>query len=169
MEGLIAVDGRGRMVPGDRVALARHVARLLDGSPSARDLRQAGVGALVLGEFERAAELLRRALELADAREVVAAHVNLGDLHRYQGDTDTAEPHYQEALRLAHAGQPGLVHFCLQHLGKQRTDQGRTPEAVAFLREALRLRRALGDPALVAATEDALRLAEARRVRRPGA
>jgi tetratricopeptide (TPR) repeat protein len=148
------------MVPADRGALERFVAGLLAG-PLDRPgvLRQAGVGLLVLGRHKEAVRLLRRALDLAaDGRQAIPVHINLGDAHRYGGDTEAAEPHYREALRLAETGHPDLVHFCLQHLAKQRLDQGRTAEARALLEEVLRLRRALGDASLLVSTRETLRL-----------
>jgi kanamycin kinase len=44
----------------------------------------------------------------------------------------------------------------LQHLGKTLADAGRSEEATAALERALALRRAAGDPGLVASTEAAL-------------
>jgi hypothetical protein len=46
----------------------------------------------------------------------------------------------------------------LQHLGKCRVEQGDHEEALACLREALALRTAKGDDALVESTRRALRL-----------
>ncbi|MFJ1705906.1 tetratricopeptide repeat protein [Kitasatospora sp. NPDC088346] len=159
MESLITLDDRGRMVPTDRAALAESIAALLDG-PLAQPgpLRQAGVGLLVLGRHHEAVRVLERALALADERRAVAVHINLGDARRYRGDPATAEPHYQEALRLAHAHAPELLYHCFQHLGKQRLEQGRTVEARTLLDEAMR--RIDGDAPLVAATATALRLAD---------
>ncbi|WP_158288211.1 tetratricopeptide repeat protein [Streptomyces sp. ICBB 8177] len=160
LDGLIRHDDAGRMVPVDAEAVEHVVRRLLDdaSAPCAR-LREAGVGLIVLGRYEQARTVLRRALALADERQAVAVHINLGDAHRYDGDLDGAERHYRDALRTAREVRPAAVHFCLQHLGKQRVDQGRIAEAVALLREALALRETLGDPALVMATREALRLA----------
>ncbi|MFE0632252.1 tetratricopeptide repeat protein [Streptomyces sp. NPDC058864] len=161
MEHLIALDENGRMVPTDQETPARTVAGLLDGpldQPAL--LRRAGVGLLVLGRREEAVDLLERALAHADDRLAIAVHINLGDAHRYCGEPDAAEPHYQRALDLSEAHAPELLSFCFQHLGKQRLDQGRTAEARALLEMALRQRRAEGNPSLVAATETALRLVD---------
>ncbi|MFC9330858.1 tetratricopeptide repeat protein [Kitasatospora sp. NPDC057015] len=161
MDSLITLDDRGRMVPTDRAALTQFVAGLLDGSlDRPADLRHAGVGLLVLGRHEEAVRLLERALLSVEGRAVVAVHINLGDAHRYRGAFEQAEPHYLEALRLAREAHPGMVHFCLQHLGKQRLDQGQIPAARSLLRLALRQRQALGDVDLIAATRNALRLVE---------
>ncbi|GAA3047135.1 hypothetical protein GCM10020229_68140 [Kitasatospora albolonga] len=160
MDHLITLDPTGRMVPTDRPALEHHVTALLATAPTdARELRQAGVGLLALGRLPDATALLERALAAAEGPTRVAVRINLGDAHRYAGALDAAEPHYREALRLARADHPGLVHFCLQHLGKHRTDQGRLAEARTLLTEALTLRQLLGDASLVASTEAALRAA----------
>ncbi|MFJ8045238.1 tetratricopeptide repeat protein [Kitasatospora sp. NPDC096147] len=156
MDHLITLDAAGRMVPADRPALERYVAERLGGT---RELRKAGVGLLALGRLPEALTTLERALAHAEGTGRVAVRINLGDAHRYAGDLAAAEPHYLEALRLARADHPELTHYCLQHLGKHRTDQGRLPEARAALAEALTLRQHLGDPALVASTEAALRRA----------
>ncbi|MFJ4985925.1 tetratricopeptide repeat protein [Streptomyces sp. NPDC088732] len=161
MDDLIALDDYGRMVPTDREALTQAVAQLLDG-PGDRPalLRRAGVGLLVLGRHNEAIRLLRQASALADGKLAIAIHLNLGDAHRYCGDLEAAEPHYQQALRLSEAGQQDMLCFCFQHLGKQRLDQGRTAEARVLLEKALRLRSGEGDSSLRSATETALRLVD---------
>lgn len=101
MENLIALDENARMVPTDPGLLARTVAGLLDGPlDQPAQLRRVGVGLLVLGRHEEAVDLLERALAGAEGTFSVAVHINLGDAHRYAGDPDAAEPHYQRALRL---------------------------------------------------------------------
>jgi len=149
------------MVPTDREALTRRVAELLDG-PLDRPgpLRLAGVGSLALGRHDEAARLLERSLALADDRYAVAVHINLGDAHRYQGRLEAAETHYQEALRLAESSAPHMRYSCFQHLGKQRLDQGRTPEARALLESAAGEQAVKDDPAISAATQAVLRLIE---------
>ncbi|MFI5533852.1 tetratricopeptide repeat protein [Kitasatospora sp. NPDC051853] len=157
MDHLITLDATGRMVPADRPALERAVAALLTTAPTdPRELRRAGVGLLALGRLPDATALLAQALTRAEGPTRIAVRINLGDAHRYAGALDKAEPHYREALRLARAEHPGLAHFCLQHLGKHRTDQGRLAEARTLLTEALTLRQVLGDADLVASTEAAL-------------
>ncbi|SEK74110.1 tetratricopeptide repeat protein [Streptacidiphilus jiangxiensis] len=161
MEELIALDEAGRMVTTDREALEREVAALLDGpADEPRGLRKAGVGLLVLGRREEALRVLTQALALADEKLSVAVHINLGDAWRYGGEFEAAEPHYQQALKLAEAVAPGMLYFCFQHLGKQRLDQGRTKEARSLLERALREQLAADDPSLTEATRTALRLVD---------
>jgi Flp pilus assembly protein TadD len=66
---------------------------------------------------------------------------------------------YEPALAPARRAAPDRVDFALQHYGKHLIDAGRIDEAVACLREALRLRQTKGDPALVESTRNALDLA----------
>lgn len=137
------------MVPVDRDALTADVVK---------HLRQAAVGLVALGRHQDAVTVLTKALTLADEKRSVALHLNLGDAHRYAGELEAAEPHYQRARQLAEVHTPGLMSFCFQHLGKQRLDQGRLVEARALLEAALALRVAQGDPELVESTKAALRM-----------
>jgi len=57
----------------------------------------------------------------------------------------------------AHPSVPQLVDFALQHLGKHYVDADRATDAVACLEEALEVRRAKGDQALIESTLAALR------------
>ncbi|QSB13176.1 sulfotransferase [Natronosporangium hydrolyticum] len=159
-EGLIALDARERMVPTDRDGLAQEVARLLASEPTVSTLRQAGIGLVVLGEFDRAEQVLTDALTRAEAAEAagepwprIAVRINLGDAYRYRGALAPAEAQYQDAVRLARAHRPDRVDFALQHLGKCRLDQRRFNAAAQCLREALALRQQRGDPELVASSE----------------
>jgi tetratricopeptide (TPR) repeat protein len=122
--------------------------RLLDYLGSVRRL---------LGQHEEAVRAHQEALELAraagDRRTVTATLIRLGEACRCADDGAEAEAVLREALVLA---PPELQDFALQHMGKTLLDQGRADEAVHCLEEALSLRRAAGEPALVASTERAL-------------
>ncbi|WP_431678007.1 tetratricopeptide repeat protein [Kitasatospora sp. KL5] len=140
IDDLIALDGRGRTVPTERAALAEAVERLSaepDGDP--RRLRRIGIGLLAPGAHRRAEQALDRALGPApaggDARAVVAVSINLGDVHRYRGRPDEAEPHCLRALDTARTSAPGPVDFALQHLGEHHHEQGRRGEACAAWRK----------------------------------
>lgn len=157
LTSLIAFDDRLRMVPTDRAALALAVDALREAagrdrsdSPGPAVLRRLGVGLIALGRAEQAVPVLGRAVALAvasaDRRAEVAARINLGDGHRYAGDAMAAQEQYGLALGLARRLVPELADFALQHLGKGLIDLGRYAEATACLTEALRLRRAKGDP-----------------------
>jgi tetratricopeptide (TPR) repeat protein len=166
IEDLIVMDARGRMTPADAVALRAAVQAQLDSRPDREErlvsLRRIGSGLTALGDFEAARRVLGEALSLAigrgDPRAEVAARINLGDALRYSGDLEAAAAQYEPALALARDAVPDRVDFALQHYGKHLIDAGRADEAVACLREALRLRQAKGDQALVESTIKALGL-----------
>jgi tetratricopeptide (TPR) repeat protein len=73
LDALIMMDDRQRMVPVDRAELRRAVDRLEQEGSSVSALRHAGVGLVALGEYERAEQVLLRALVLAKQEEEAAA------------------------------------------------------------------------------------------------
>ncbi|WP_344862429.1 tetratricopeptide repeat protein [Planomonospora alba] len=163
----VVYDERLRMVPADRDAYAARVEALKADLERAeregpagpgevfRLLRRIGSGLVVLGAYGEAVACLERAVPLAgeDPAARAAVRINLADAHRYAGDLERAEPLYLEALA---AAPPDMRDFALQHLAKQRIDQGRLAEAEDLLRRALELRRAKGEPELIASTERTL-------------
>ncbi|GAA4913566.1 kanamycin kinase [Stackebrandtia albiflava] len=155
---LIGYDERLRMVPTDRAALDAELARI--GEPEGfAELRAAGLGRLLTGEYEAAAGLLDAAYEAADTdRRRLAVMVNRADVTRYAGDPAAALPQYRRAVELARASVPELLDFALQHLGKCLAESGETGEAGTVLHEALALRLVKGDPELVASTRRAIEL-----------
>jgi len=169
IDDLILMDARQRMAPVDPLSLRAAVGAALaelngTGEPRSRLdlLRRIGSGLTALGDFEAAQRVLGEALDLArglgNPRSEVAARINLGDALRYAGDLEAAAAHYEPALALARQSVPDRVDFALQHYGKHLIDAGRTEEAIVCLREALRLRQAKGDRALIESTIKALGL-----------
>ncbi|MFE2283868.1 tetratricopeptide repeat protein [Streptomyces sp. NPDC059443] len=158
LQHLITHDDDLRMVPANREHLAA-AAEELRGDLRNR-VRWIGIGLLSLGSYGEACAFLRQALDLAEAsgnvRSVIATELNLGDAHRYAGETETAGMLYRDALDAARAGHPDLVDFALQHVGKHLMEQGDLVGARTHLREALQLRIAKGDADLVESTEAAL-------------
>jgi tetratricopeptide (TPR) repeat protein len=94
---------------------------------------------------------------LGDARRWTVATIRLAEAHRSSDRLELAERLLREAL-----GTGTCRDFGLQHLGKTLLDAGRRDEAIEALEAALLLRRAAGNPALVASTEQALALARRR-------
>ncbi|WP_112133933.1 tetratricopeptide repeat protein [Glycomyces dulcitolivorans] len=161
---LIATGKDGRMYATEPDKLRRLVHFELARGPRLPqpELRQAGVGLIALGDYPAAQRVLTTAVERAEtANQKVAALVNLGDAHRYPGALDAAEPVYREAIELARTHCPELVHYTLQHYGKHLIDARRPHLALDVLAEVLEIRERLGDPALIASTQDALSLARA--------
>jgi tetratricopeptide (TPR) repeat protein len=173
LEGLSHDDDVGRQHPIDVDAIEAAAAQATDRLARAdadgdRVTALAVLGYLgnarrLLGETEAAVRLLRRALALArkagnGGAEAVTL-IRLGEAIRYGGNVDAAEPLYREALALVPAHRDSLAtpeDFTLQHLVKCRLEQGDAAEAADCLERALHLRRAKGDPALIASTETAL-------------
>jgi len=115
----------------------------------------------LLGEFATALPLLAWAVTLAerggDARALAANHLRLATALQYAN-------HHREAAQLFKHGLTALApavaetyrDFFLQHYGKCLVEMGDTTQARACLTEALTLRVAKGDAALIASTEQAL-------------
>ncbi|MFJ5121858.1 tetratricopeptide repeat protein [Kitasatospora sp. NPDC088548] len=170
LQHLITQDADLRMVPVDHAELTTAVndlreelRSLPDGADPARTRvlsRWIGIGQLSLGDPHGALAFLRQSLDLAtaggDSRAVVATELNLGDAHRYAGETESAAAFYRRALDTARSEQPELIDFALQHYGKHLMEQGDLPHASAHLREALRLRITKGDTGLIESTQAAL-------------
>lgn len=148
-------DERLRMIPTDHAQLAARVAaaRPVDFA----DFRKIGIELMLLGRYAEALDHLDRALELADSDyRRMSVWINLGDVYRSWGDTVTAETLYRRAVD--RAGDPEVLSFALQHLGKALAEQGRLSEARARLTEALKLRVAEGDAELIESTRTTLDL-----------
>ena len=160
LDALARFDDRLRAVADDpaavRRALAEARARIGDGGDPARLLGYAGNALRLLGEHEEAVAAHREALAAAPAgRAGLAARIRLGESLRCADDFAGAERELRAALEQAGAASP-LRHFALQHLGKTLVDAGRREEAATVLAEALALREAKGDAALVESTRAAL-------------
>jgi tetratricopeptide (TPR) repeat protein len=161
---LIALGNDGRMYATEPEKLRRLVRYELarEERLAQPELRQAGVGLIALGDHAEAQRVLSAAVDRAETpHQRVAALVNLADAHRYAGDLATAEPLYEDAIEIARAECPNTLHFALQHFGKHLIDARRPHLAVEVLTEVLLIRQKLGDPALIASTQEALSAARA--------
>ncbi|MFD4243281.1 tetratricopeptide repeat protein [Streptomyces sp. NPDC058525] len=166
----IAHDEGLRMVPADRDQLTGAVEELRaelrglsgkgDGDRRRVLSRWIGVGSVVLGDYKEARTFLRQALDLATAsgnsHAVIATEINLGDAYRYGGDAETADAFYRRALAISRSQHPELADFALQHYGKHLMERGEFAAARAHLQEALQLRQAKGDTALIEATQSVM-------------
>ncbi|MBB5082526.1 aminoglycoside 3'-phosphotransferase [Nonomuraea endophytica] len=148
---LITYDARLRMVVADHPKLRALVERAAaDGAVDHESQRALGVALLALGEYERAAVHLRRAVELAGSPgEVIAARTDLADLYRHDGDLPGSELICRMTLELARAQAPELAALPLLRLGWTLAEQGRPDEARQALAESRELhRRFAGTPEL---------------------
>lgn len=161
---LIATGNDGRMyaTEPDRLRRLVHYELAREAGLSQPELRQAGVGLIALGDHTEAQRVLAAAVDRAETpHQRVAALVNLGDAHRYPGELAYAEPLYEQAIEIARAESPNILHFALQHYGKHLIDARRPHLAVEVLTEVLFMRQKIGDPALIASTQEALSAARA--------
>ena len=168
LDALADWDERLRQVAREPVAVERAIelARgLLDITSDPREQSRVhgylGNAARLLGRDSDAVLALQRSLDLAialdDAELATVATIRLAEAHRCFDRLDVAEGLLHSALETGERRD-----FALQHLGKTLLDAGRPGEAVEALEEALELRRAAGDRALVTSTERALALARER-------
>ncbi|MFI9788845.1 tetratricopeptide repeat protein [Kitasatospora sp. NPDC051984] len=167
LQHLITQDDQLRMVPIDRDELTIVVDQLRQELDATTDpsrtrflSREIGIAQMTLGNHDEARALLRQALDMAttagNTRSVVASGINLGDAHRYAGDTQAADALYRSALATARSRHPELLDFAHQHFGKHLMELGDHAGALAHLQEALRLRIAKGNAELVESTQAAL-------------
>ncbi|GAB4003711.1 hypothetical protein GCM10029992_46580 [Glycomyces albus] len=166
---LIATGNAGRMYATEPEKLQRLVDKTLarEAGLAQPELRQIGVALVALGDYRQARSVLARALDrAATPRQKVATLFNLGDAHRYDEDLPGAEPKYTEAIAIARSACPEVLHFAMQHYGKHLIDARKPKRAAEVLEEVLRMRRKLGEPALLTSTQEALNLARAAAGRR---
>ena len=175
LESLAVFDERLRQVPRDpsavaaaaRLALRRlHQAQATGDRVAELRLRgYLGTAYRILGRWRAALVQLRLARDLAQvvgppSADVVAL-IRLGEVDRCRDAYDRAEACFREALAKCRAEEGLAVYedFALQHLGKCLLDAGAREEAIACLEAALVLRKVKAEPALIASTQAALRLA----------
>lgn len=121
----------------------------------------------IVGERDAAVaygqEAIERARAAGNRNAEVANLIRLGEAHKYRDEHAIAEPLFREALTLSVDGEARALHdFALQHLGKCLLEEGHYDESIAFLEQALDLRREKGVQPLIDSTEQALTLARTR-------
>jgi CHAT domain-containing protein/Tfp pilus assembly protein PilF len=113
------------------------------GSPHYRAMADLHMGALLaeLGENDRAARMLRQALERLDPvwrAHVAMAHINLGWIELEEERPTAGEQEFQRALELGDASTEAEA---MRGQGAALAAQGRGEEALEVLRQALALTR----------------------------
>ncbi len=122
----------------------------------------------VSGELDAAIEYGQEALDrsrrASNRNAEIANLIRLGEAYKYRNEHAVAEPLFRDALTLTSDDESSALRdFSLQHLGKCLLETGQYDEAIAFLEQALDLRRAKGTQSLVESTEQAISLAKTRR------
>jgi tetratricopeptide (TPR) repeat protein len=168
------LDARLREVPVDPRAFEKAADERVAQIEAAR-----GEPARLLRLLEEAAPLFRIAGRGDDARKTAAAAIAVAQLLekpvavfanqlalaralQWEGRYEISTPLFDQLVVQARstAELTDRLHDVVYFAGTNLFEQGRYPEAARLFREALKLRRALGDGPLMEATADALRLAK---------
>jgi tetratricopeptide (TPR) repeat protein len=153
------LDARLREVPVDPRAFEKAADERVAQIEAAR-----GEPARLLRLLEEAAPLFRIAGRGDDARKTAAAAIAVAQLLEkpvavFANQLALARDQLVVQARST-AELTDRLHDVVYFAGTNLFEQGRYPEAARLFREALKLRRALGDGPLMEATADALRLAK---------
>jgi tetratricopeptide (TPR) repeat protein len=131
-----------------------------------RLLALAGGYAGIVRDLDRAEDLLRQAIGLADDlgedRQGLVARIRLADVVALRGAPREAASQLEDLLdhRRDEVEQHGLLDFVHQHLGKALLEAGEPRRAVEHLEQAHQLRTASGDLELLDSTTAALEAAK---------
>lgn len=169
------LDGSLREVPVDAQAFAQAVDRRVEEIAAARSqpkrlLAMLGEAAPLLriaGRLEEARRTASAAIAIAelieDGRAAFVNRLSLAAVMQWERRFELSTPLFDQLIAQAR-GTPELAAFAdevLQQAGKNLLEQGRYREAARCFREALKLRRAKGDGALMEASAEALRATQA--------
>ena len=168
-------DAELREVPLDPPAFAAAVDRLVEDiaaakSQPARLLAMLGEATPLLriaGRLDEARRTASAAIALAELLEDVRAtyvnRIRLAHVMQWEKRFELSNPLFDQLIGQARSSPElaDLTDTVLQHGGKNLFDQRRYAEAARCFREALKLRTAKGDAALVEASTQALRAAQA--------
>lgn len=168
------LDTRLREVPTDPTAFDKAADERVAQIEAARGqptrllhlLEEAGPLFRIAGRGEDARKTAAAAIAVAQLlQKPLAVFVNQLSLARalqWEGRYEISTPLFDQLVVQARATQEltALLHDALYFAGTNSFEQGRYPEAARLFREALKLRRALGDEPLMEATAEALRLAK---------
>jgi tetratricopeptide (TPR) repeat protein len=123
-------------------------------------LGQIGELCRAIGQQTEAVALLTEAVALAreshDSQAIIINQIRLATALQYQGEHDRAAALFEHLLTLPEQSHRGFV---LQHFGKCLCEMGRVVEGIGCFEQALVVRQAAGQLALLTSTQDALALA----------
>ena len=124
----------------------------------------------VLGRYDEALLVLRRAVVLAEAigdrRRAHTARIRMAHAHQWRGEFATSTAMFDRMLAGLADLPPDLAGFTLQHAGRNLFDQCRYADAEELFAEALQVWESIGAPADQIASSQAA-LTETRRRRGP--
>lgn len=160
-----AVDRRVDAIATVKSQPARLLAMLAETTPLLR----------IAGRLDEARRTASAAIALAelleDPRAAFENRLRLAHVMQWERRFELSNPLFDQLIAQAR-GTPELADLAdavLQHAGKNLFDQHRYAEAAHCFREALALRRAKGDDALMEASAEALRVTQARTLAAGGA
>lgn len=144
--------GHARSQPARMLAMLGEITPLLRIAGRLEDARRTASEAIALAEL------------LEDPRDAFVNRIRLAHVMQWERRFELSNPLFDQLVAQVH-GTPELADLAdavLQHAGKNLFDQGRHAEAARCFREALKLRRAKGDEALMESSAEALRVTQAR-------
>jgi tetratricopeptide (TPR) repeat protein len=168
-------DAALREVPVDAKAFAQAVDRRVEEIAAARSqpkrllamLGEATPLLRIAGRLEEARRTASAAIAIAelleDSRAAFASRVGLAAVMQWEGRFELSTPLFDQLIAQVR-GTPELADLAdevLQQAGKNLLQQRRYAEAARCFRDALKLRRAKGDDALMEASAEALRVTQA--------
>ncbi|WP_168196673.1 tetratricopeptide repeat protein [Bdellovibrio sp. ZAP7] len=147
-------DENLRSVPVDPIGLRKYVIDLLGSLATASShakrvsiLGEAGVHLRCLGDLSEAEQVLREALRIVEEeqlglRKEVQQKIRLAHVLQYKKQFKYSDKLFKEVIEVCRVNDKanGLLHFALQHAGKNLFDQNRFTEALALFEEAMELR-----------------------------
>jgi len=108
-----------------------------------------GINLMLVGDWQRAEQMIRRALDIAESQE--HAHTagildSLGELNLLRGNTDEAEKLLERAITLAKSSKRGWYEIqSMRNLARCYLAQDRATRAIAAANETIELSKKLGD------------------------
>ena len=152
-----AVDRRVEEMAAARSQPKRLLAMLGEATPLLR----------IAGRLEEARRTASAAIAIAelleDSRAAFVNRLGLATVMQWEGRFDLSNPLFDQLIAQVR-GTPGLADLAdevLQQAGKNLLEQRHYAQAARCFRDALKLRRAKGDDALMEASAEALRVTQA--------
>jgi len=108
-----------------------------------------GINLMLVGDWQRAEQMIRRALDIAESQE--HAHTagildSLGELNLLRGNTDEAQKLLERAITLAKKAKRGWYEIqSMRNLARCYLAQGRATRAITAAQETIDLSKNLGD------------------------
>jgi tetratricopeptide (TPR) repeat protein len=147
-------DENLRSIPVDPNGLRKYIIELLSMLYSVRNhgkrvriLGEAGVHLRCLGDLKEAEQVLREALRIVNDKQLgvrreAQQKIRLAHVLQYQKQFKASNALFAEIISICRTNEEAsdLLHFALQHAGKNLFDQNQFSEALELFEEAMELR-----------------------------